>query len=299
MWAVVLLGLVGAATAATLLTLRRQRLRWLLGTVPVTPPPAVAPTSGLRRGPLQVWLLRAGFAQPGAVTAFVAATVAAVCAGALLAWAAAAVVETATASVSEIPGGVGEMLVSTLHLVPYLVVLLCGVAPLLLVRRGRRQRVSDVDHDLPLVLELLATSAQAGLSFDAALSRVVEVQPPDRPLTQELRAFQRDLLGGSPRLQALRQLGWRLDVTSLTVFVAAVIQSEQLGASMAETLRTQADDLRARRREQALLLAQALPVKLVFPLLICFLPGIFLSTLGPVLYQMLRVADSVLRPLAP
>jgi tight adherence protein C len=70
-----------------------------------------------------------------------------------------------------------------------------------------------------------------------------------------------------------------------------------VGASIAETLRHQADDLRQRRREQALVVAQALPVKLVFPLIVCFLPGIFISTLGPVLYQMIQVADSVLRPI--
>ena len=64
---------------------------------------------------------------------------------------------------------------------------------------------------------------------------------------------------------------------------------------MAETLQHQADDLRQRRREEALLQAQALPVKLVFPLVICFLPGIFVSTLAPAIYQMIQVANGVLR----
>jgi tight adherence protein C len=82
---------------------------------------------------------------------------------------------------------------------------------------------------------------------------------------------------------------------SLTGFTSALIQAEQVGASMAETLQHQATDLRQRRREQALLQAQALPVKLVFPLVICFLPGIFVSTLAPVLYQMIQVAASVVR----
>jgi tight adherence protein C len=68
---------------------------------------------------------------------------------------------------------------------------------------------------------------------------------------------------------------------------------------LAETLRHQADDLRHRRREDALLQAQALPVKLVFPLVICFLPGIFISTLAPVIYQMTQVAGGVLRSGTP
>jgi tight adherence protein C len=74
-----------------------------------------------------------------------------------------------------------------------------------------------------------------------------------------------------------------------------VNQAEQMGSSLAETLRSQSDDLRDRRKMRALLLAQALPVKLTFPLMFCFLPGIFYSTLGPVLAQLTEVVDSILR----
>jgi tight adherence protein C len=103
------------------------------------------------------------------------------------------------------------------------------------------------------------------------------------------------MLAGMSRTQALRQLARRCDVPSVTSFTSALIQAEQVGASMAETLQHQAVDLRQRRRENALLQAQALPVKLVFPLVVCFLPGIFVSTLAPVLFQMVEVANSVLR----
>jgi tight adherence protein C len=137
--------------------------------------------------------------------------------------------------------------------------------------------------------------AEAGLGFDAALTRIVRAQGPGRALMTEFVNFQHDVLAGIPRAQALRQLARRVDVPSLTSFASAIIQAEQVGASMAETLQHQAVDLRQRRRENALLQAQALPVKLVFPLVICFLPGIFVSTLAPVLYQMVQVADSVLR----
>jgi tight adherence protein C len=87
----------------------------------------------------------------------------------------------------------------------------------------------------------------------------------------------------------------RVNLTSVSIFVSAVIQAEQVGSSLAETLRTQSDDLRDRRKLRALVLAQALPVKLVFPLMVCFLPGIFYSTLGPVLAQLVDVADAVLK----
>ena len=145
------------------------------------------------------------------------------------------------------------------------------------------------------MLELFATMGDAGLGFDAALAKIVRAQEDGRPLIAEFVGFQVDMLGGVPRLQALRQLARRVDVTSITTFTSALIQAEQVGASIAETLRHQADDLRDRRREDALLQAQALPVKLVFPLVICFLPGIFVSTLAPVIYQMIEVAGGVLR----
>src|SRR5262249_21375499 len=152
-----------------------------------------------------------------------------------------------------------------------------------------------IEQDLPLALELFATMGEAGLGFDAALAKVVRAQESHRPLVAEFTAFQRDMLAGVSRAQALRNLAHRADVTSLTTFASALIQAGQVGASIAETLRHQAEDLRQRRREEALLQAQALPVKLVFPLVVCFLPGIFVSTLAPVIYQMIQVAGGVLR----
>ncbi len=152
-----------------------------------------------------------------------------------------------------------------------------------------------VEQDLPLALELFATMGDAGLGFDAALAKIVHAQDRHRPLVIEFVNFQLDMLAGMSRLQALRQLARRVEVGSLTSFTSALIQAEQVGASIADTLRHQADDLRQRRREDALLQAQALPVKLVFPLVICFLPGIFISTLAPVIYQMIEVAGGVLR----
>jgi tight adherence protein C len=77
--------------------------------------------------------------------------------------------------------------------------------------------------------------------------------------------------------------------------MSALVQAEQIGASVADTLRAQAEELRGRHRANIMLLAQALPVKLVFPLILCFLPGLFIPTLGPAILQMIKVVDSVLR----
>jgi tight adherence protein C len=246
---------------------------------------------------LRGWLSLAGYRRPDAALLFVAASATALIVGVLFAVTFRdTVLGELMRTVGNIPGGIGESLVAILGAGPWIMFVVVALGPTLAVRAARRRRVRDIEHDLPLALELFATLAEAGLSFDAALARILQAQHGERPLTSEFIAFQRDIRAGVPRVQALRRLAQRSDVTSMTVFLSAVIQSEQVGASIAETLRHQADDLRQRRREQALVVAQALPVKLVFPLIVCFLPGIFISTLGPVLYQMIQVADSVLRP---
>jgi tight adherence protein C len=243
------------------------------------------------------WLVLAGYRRPAAPSFFVLACAASLLAGAAVAQTLrAAVLPQMIGVVVDIPGGAGEALGAILQAGPAIVLIVMALIPTLVVRAARRERIRAVEQNLPIVLELLATLAEAGLSFDAALARIVRSERAMGPLTSEFVTFQRDLLAGVSRLQALRQLAKRVDVTALTIFVSAIIQTEQVGASVAETLRHQATDLRDRRREHALMLSQALPVKLVFPLVACFLPGIFLSTLGPVIYQMIQVADSVIRP---
>src|SRR5207245_1301751 len=161
--------------------------------------------------------------------------------------------------------------------------------------RARRRRVAQIEQELPLVLDLFATLAEAGLGFDAALAKIQTSQPPGRALAAEFQTFQREMLAGVPRIQCLQGLSRRIDLTSMTVLVSALIQAEQIGASLADTLRHQAEDMRDRRRTKALMLAQALPVKLVVPLVVCFLPGVLVTALGPVLQQLIKVADSVIR----
>jgi len=82
---------------------------------------------------------------------------------------------------------------------------------------------------------------------------------------------------------------------SLTIFVSALVQTEQMGAGVSDVLRRQADDLRGRRRENALAVAAGLPVKLLFPLVICFMPGILVATLGPTFYQIFQFLDNLSR----
>lgn len=247
-------------------------------------------------GALQRWLSRAGYRGPKATTYFVVATALSTAIGLAAAqFYRLVLLRPLIQMVANAPGSTADVLAAILLGGPWILLLLGATAPLMLVRNARRSRVQAIEQDLPLALELFATMADAGLGFDAALSKIVRTRGSDRPLIAELVNFQVDTLAGMPRIHALRQLGRRVDIPALTRFTSALIHAEQAGASMAETLQHQADDLRQRRREDALVHAQALPVKLVFPLVICFLPGIFASTLAPVIYQIIQVADSVLR----
>lgn len=249
-------------------------------------------TSGLR-----LWLIRAGIRRRGALPWYVVSTGAGLVGGGFVAWAFvrgggdALLLE----GLSVVPGGVGEVFLPAVWIAPWVVWFGLALGPTLVVRRARRQRVEQIEQDLPIVLDLLATLGEAGVGFDAALDRVCDTRLGDRPLVREFRRFQADLLGGRSRIEALRRLGHRVDLLSTSVLVSALVQAEQMGMGLAATLKRQADDLRERRRERANAFAATLPVKLMFPLMACFLPGIFLWTLGPIFQQFFRLADTIIR----
>jgi len=274
---------------------RRSRERVLEGSGPNGPGEVEGAEE--EAGFLRRWLFRAGFRAPEAPSIFVGAT--ALCAGLGLLGAytfyAAGLMKQAYTFVGLVPGGVGDLLLPVVMLSPWALVVVLASFPTVIVRAARRQRVNRVEQDLPITLELLATLSEAGLGFDAALERILQAQPANRPLTQEFRTFQMEILAGRPRIQCLRRLARRVDVMSLTIFVSALVQTEQVGAGVADVLRRQADDLRGRRRENALALATAVPVKLLFPLVICFLPGILVATLGPTFYQIFQFLDNLNR----
>lgn len=248
---------------------------------------------------LSRWLFLAGYRQPRAATTFLALTVVLGLVGAGLVWLFyfLGTVDLALNLLYLIPGGVGEIFVPLVYLAAWMPLLLLLGFPALVVRSVRRKRVMMVEQDLPLTLDLLATLAEAGLGLDAGIQKVVDSQPKDRPLVLEFRAFQRDLLAGRSRVESLRRLSQRLEVTWFSIFISAVIQAEQIGAGLAEVLRIQADDLRNRRRERALAFAMAIPVKLLVPLVVCFLPGIFVAAIGAPFYQIVQTLDSLLSPI--
>ena len=166
--------------------------------------------------------------------------------------------------------------------------------PWLHVRVARRNLVNEIEQDLPITAELLATLGEAGLGFDSAIERILTSKEEDRPLANELRTFRRDLLAGSPRILALRRLTSRVDIPNLSTVVSALVQAEQVGSGLASVLRAQADDLRNRRRERALRVTQALPVKLTVPLVLCFFPAIVLAVLGPTFFEVFQMLETYL-----
>ena len=244
---------------------------------------------------LEGWLTRAGIRAPGSGSAFLLAT--GLCfvlgLGLALVLVMTPVLEPLRESATGLGQGSAGLLGAAVDLLPWALFLGLASAPWLHVRRRREERVEDIERELPVVLELLATLSESGLGFDAAFTKMLEAEREETPLIEEFRLFQRETLAGVPRLRSLRRLSRRAAVSSLTIFCSALIQAEQVGAGFSSVLRTQADDLRGRRRDRALARAQGLPVKLVFPLVICFLPGVFIVTLGPAFKEFFEMARGV------
>jgi tight adherence protein C len=149
-----------------------------------------------------------------------------------------------------------------------------------------RSRQKSIFRALPDALDLLTVCVEAGLGFDAAMGKVQEKWEDD--LALEFGRVLQEIRLGKLRREALRDMSDRLDVAELTSFVAAVIQSEQLGVSMAKVLRIQSDQMRVRRRQMAEEEANRAPIKMVFPIGCLIFPSILLILLGPAAMLLLR-----------
>lgn len=296
-WVVPLLALALGATWAVgrALTRARTRARLMGGEGPDEAPRAAA--DELEPGTLRHWLTAAGFPGELAPTSFVASSAACTVLGCLVAagLSLSGLPAQLARTLIELPGGYGGLLAPVPILGPWVLLATCGLVPYLVVNGRRRRRVRETEEDLPLTLELLATLSQAGLGFDAGVARILDARPEPRPLFEELRQLQRDLLSGVPRVRALRALARRLELGPISMLVSALVQAEQMGASLADVLARQAQDVRARRRADVLIKAEALTVKLVFPLVMCFMPGLFVFTLGPAFHQLFQLTASFSR----
>lgn len=155
-----------------------------------------------------------------------------------------------------------------------------------LVERRIRARQKQVLNAMPDALDLLTICVEAGLGFDAAMKKVIEKW--DNSLSLAFARVLQEIQLGKLRREALRDMSDNLGLSEMDSFVAAVIQSEQLGVSMARVLRVQADAMRVKRRQRAEESAQKAPVKMLLPMAFLIFPTLVIVLLGPAILQIMR-----------
>ncbi len=152
-------------------------------------------------------------------------------------------------------------------------------------RRGHRIRLS-----LPDALDLLVVSVEAGLGLDQAIQRVgVELGSAHPELSDELRLIGLELRAGKARSEALHNLGARTGVDDVVSLVAMLVQTDKFGTSVAQSLRVHSASLRTKRRQRAEEAAAKTGVKMVFPLVFCIFPALWVVTLGPAVIKFIEV----------
>jgi len=160
------------------------------------------------------------------------------------------------------------------------------IAPEFWLGRRIRARQKAILLQIPDALDLLTISVRAGLGFDAALSKVVEKL--QGPLVDEFRRALAEVRVGKARRDALRDIIPRTEVTPLTNFIGAIIQAEQLGVSISKVLQVQSEQLRIERRQRAEEMAAKAPIKMLFPLVGCIFPSLFIVILGPAIILIIK-----------
>jgi tight adherence protein C len=149
--------------------------------------------------------------------------------------------------------------------------------------KGRQKKII---MQIPDSLDLLTISVRAGLGFDAALAKVVEKLK--GPLSDEFRRALAEVRVGKARREALRDIVPRTEVPPLTNFLGAIIQAEQLGVSISKVLQVQSEQLRIERRQRAEEQAAKAPIKMLFPLVGCIFPSLFIVILGPAIILIMQ-----------
>lgn len=180
---------------------------------------------------------------------------------------------------------------TNLAYVQSVIIVLLGTAfgatmPLIVLRSLIQKRQKLISRQLPEILDLLCVSVQAGLSFDAALRRIVDKM--SGPLVDECGRMLEDVRMGLPRRQSLRMLADRCEVQDVTLFCTAIIQAERLGTGIGKTLSNQSANMRERRRQAVKAEAMKAPVKMLLPLVLFIFPALFVIVLLPSLLSLLK-----------
>jgi tight adherence protein C len=146
------------------------------------------------------------------------------------------------------------------------------------------KRHFKITRELPYNLDLLTLSVEAGLDFQAAVDTVVK-KGRQGPLTGEFSLMLKEMRMGKTRQEALRGISERVGLAPLSSFVAALIQADRMGTSLGKVLRIQSTQLRIERTQRAEKLANEAPVKMLFPLIACIFPTVFLVLFSPIIFQ--------------
>ena len=154
------------------------------------------------------------------------------------------------------------------------------------LNRKVEARQKTVQRALPDVLDLLTISVEAGLGFEQALDRVVQAVP--GPLSDEFTRMLGETRAGSSRRDAMIAMNERLGVPEVKGFVLAILQADEIGISIGRVLRSQADEMRIKRRQLAQEVAQKAPVKMLIPMVFCVFPALFVVVLGPAVINISR-----------
>lgn len=145
----------------------------------------------------------------------------------------------------------------------------------------KKDRQKKILRTLPYVMDLLTLSVEAGMDFVSGIGKVVEKSRPG-PLRDELQYYLHEIQVGTTRAQALRNLAWRCNMRELSSFSALLVQADQLGASIGPVLRAQSDLLRTQRFSRAEEMGAQASVKILFPLVLCIMPAVFIVVFGPI-----------------
>ncbi|HET6815606.1 MAG TPA: type II secretion system F family protein [Mycobacteriales bacterium] len=160
------------------------------------------------------------------------------------------------------------------------------LAPNIVLLQLSQTRQQQIQKDLPDALDLLSISVEAGLGFDAALAQVA--RNTTGPLAEEFFRVLQEMQIGTGRSGAMRALGERTTVPELRGFVTAMVQADAFGVPIANVLRVQANEMRVKRSQRAEEAAQKVPVKILFPLIFCILPALFIVVIGPAAITIIR-----------
>lgn len=151
--------------------------------------------------------------------------------------------------------------------------------PLLWLRSKTRSRQDEIVKSLPDALDLLTITVEAGMGFDGAIQKVAEKW--SNELSKGFSKVVQEMRLGIPRREALRNMDRTMGVPDVTTFVAAIIQAETLGVSIAKILRVQSEQMRVKRRQRAEEKANQAPIKMLFPMVFLIFPALFIILLGP------------------